>query len=90
MINCELNIPKKERIFISKFNVTGNYNNRAGLLFSPSLVIGYSSGERKFFYDLEAAAPYMEYRKVGRYKMCELLDPEVLPKVDPKVNADLL
>jgi len=83
-------ISKKERIKISDIPVTGNYNNRAGLLFSDSVVGCSSIGYRRFFFDTEEASADMEKNKIGRYKMSDLLDPEVLPKYLPKVDANLL
>ena len=83
-------IPKKDRILISNLNIAGNYNNRAGLLFSPSMVGCSSIGEREFFFNLEAATQCMEKNKIGRYQFAELLNPEILPKYHPRINADLL
>jgi len=83
-------IPKKERIKLADIPVTGNYNNRAGLLFSDSVVGCSSIGYRRFFFDLEEANTDMEKNKIGRYKMSDLLDPEVLPKYLPKVDVNKL
>ncbi len=84
-------IPKKNRILISNLNITGNYNNRAGLLYAPSIIIGCSSiGEREFFFDLSAAEETMERNEIGRYQFTELLTPDVLPKYNPHINIDLL
>ena len=83
-------IPKNDRILISSLSINGNYNNRAGLLFSASMVGCSAIGERCFFFDPEAAVPTMERNHIGRYRMEELLDPEILPKYHPRVNADLL
>ena len=83
-------IPKKDRIMISNLNITGNYNNRAGLLFSASMVGCSSIGEREYFFNLNAANPYMERNKIGRYQFNDLLNPEVLPKYHPRVTSDML
>ena len=88
--SARASIPKKDRILISNLNITGNYNNRAGLLFSPSIIGCSSIGERDFFYNLNAAKNCMERNKIGRYKFIELLNPEILPKYHLRVNADLL
>jgi hypothetical protein len=54
-------------------------------------MVGCSAiGERVFFFDPEAAAPCMARNEIRRYAMEELLDPSVLPKYHPRVNADLL
>lgn len=83
-------IPKKDRIPISSLPINRNYNNRAGLLFFESMVGCSAIGERVYFFDPEAAAPCMERNGIRRYAMEELLDPAVLPKYHPRVNADLL
>lgn len=83
-------IPKKDRISIAKLPVEGNYNNREGLLFSPSMVGCSSIGERGWFFNLASADARMEMNHIGRYAMTELLSPDVLPKYHPRVNADLL
>ena len=83
-------IPKKDRIMISGVAVTRTYNNRAGLLFSPSMVGCSSYGKREYFFHIQDADPCMERNSIGRYSFAELLDPEVLPKYHPRVNADLL
>ncbi len=83
-------IPKKDRIPVSSLPINRNYNNRAGLLFSDSMVGCSAIGERIFFFDPEAAASCMERNGIRRYAMKELLDPAVLPKYHPRVNADLL
>ncbi len=83
-------IPKKDRILISSLSINGNYNNRAGLLFSSSMVGCSAIGERSFFFNPEAAASCMERNQIGRYRMEELLNPEILPKYHPRVHADLL
>ena len=83
-------ISKKDRILIATLTVTGNYNNRAGLLISPSMVAYASIGEKEFFFHLNAADQCMEKNKIGRYQFKELLNPEILPKYHPRVNADLL
>ncbi len=88
--SARASVPKKARIVISDLNITGNYNNRAGLLCSPSMLGCSGIGEREFFFDIDAAAPCMEKNKIGRYSFTELLDPEILPKYDPRVNADML
>jgi hypothetical protein len=88
--SARASIPKKDRILISTLNIAGNYNNRAGLLFSPSMVGCLSIGEREFFFDLNAANQCMKQNKIGRYQFQELLNPEILPKYHPHVNADLL
>ncbi len=83
-------IPKKDRILIANLNITENYNNRAGLIFSPSMVGCSSIGEREFFFNLNAADQCMIRNKIGRYQVKELLNPEILPKYHPHVNADLI
>lgn len=83
-------ILKKDRIPVSSLPINRNYNNRAGLLFSDSMVGCSAIGERVFFFDPEAAAPCMARNEIRRYAMEELLDPSVLPKYHPRVNADLL
>lgn len=83
-------IPKKDRILITELDIDKNYNNRAGMLFSERIVVGCPMGERKNFYALDTADDIMKRLKIGRYKMSELLDPEVLPKCHPRVNVDLL
>ena len=83
-------IPKKDRIMIAKLDITGNYNNRAGLLFAPSIIGCSSIGEREFFFDLNAATPCMEKNQIGRYQMNELLNPEILPKYHSRINEKLL
>ncbi|MBR5858380.1 MAG: hypothetical protein IKZ05_00505 [Clostridia bacterium] len=88
--SARASIPKKDRILISRLNITGNYNNRAGLLFSSSIVGCTSIGERKFFFDPNAARSEMERNKIGRYAFTELLNPEILPKFHQRVNVDLL
>lgn len=88
--SARASIPKKDRIVISNLNITGNYNNRAGLLFSSSMVGCSSIGEREYFFDLNAATPCMEKNKIGHYQMNELLNPEILPKYHPRVDANLL
>ncbi len=88
--SARASIPKKDRILISRLNITGNYNNRAGLLFSSSIVGCTSIGEREFFFDPNAARSEMERNKIGRYAFTELLNPEILPKFHQRVNVDLL
>ena len=88
--SARASIPKKDRILISCLNITGNYNNRAGLLFSSSIVGCTSIGEREFFFDPNAARSEMERNKIGRYAFTELLNPEILPKFHQRVNVDLL
>lgn len=83
-------IPKKDRILISAIPINKNYNNRAGLLFSPSMVGCSNIGQRIWFYDPAAASLRMEHNGIRRYAMEELPDPAVLPKYHPRVNADLL
>ncbi len=83
-------IPKKDRILIAQLEINKNYNNRAGMLFSESLVLGCPIGERQNFYDIDTADDIMKRLKIGRYRMSELLSPEVLPKCHPRVNVDLL
>lgn len=83
-------IPKKDRIAISNLGITGNYNNRAGLLFTDSMVGCSSIGERAYFFDLDAASSDMKRNHIGRYQIRELLDPEILPKYHEKVNVNLL
>lgn len=83
-------VPKKDRTLISHINVTGNYNNRAGLVFTNYIVGCTNLGERNFFFDLgaEAVKKEMEHNKIGRYVMRELLDPAVLPKFEPRLNIE--
>ena len=81
-------VPKKDRILISNIKVTGNYNNRAGLLFTNYMVGCKNLGERNFFFDTEAAKKEMEHNCIGSYIMRELLDPTVLPKFEPRLNLD--
>ncbi|MBE6578825.1 MAG: hypothetical protein E7651_03340 [Ruminococcaceae bacterium] len=87
--SARASIPKKDRILITGLKIDGNYNNRAGLLVGG--LIGCSSiGEREFFFNLNAANQCMKRNKIGRYQFQELLNPEILPKYHPQVNADLL
>ena len=83
-------IPKKDRIMISALPITGNYNNRAGLLFSSAKVGCSSIGEREFFFHPDAADPCMERNEIGRYRFAELLNPEILPQYYPGIKACLL
>lgn len=73
-------IPKKERILISTLDISGSYNNRAGLICTDSIVGCSSIGERIFFYDLDKALSTTERNKIGRYTLTALLDPDILPK----------
>ena len=82
-------IPKKNRILISRLHITGNYNNRAGLLFSNCMVGCTAIGEKSFFFDLDSAAPCMEKNKIGRYRFDALLSPAVLPKFEQRLNDDI-
>ena len=82
-------IPKKDRKLISQLHIAGNYNNRAGLLFSGFMVGCTAIGERSFFFDLDSAVPCMEKNKIGRYRFDELLNPNVLPKFEPRLNDDV-
>ena len=82
-------IPKKDRILISQLHIAGNYNNRAGLLFSACIVGCSAIGERHFFFELDSAVPCMEKNKIGRYRFDELLNPNVLPKFEPRLNDDV-
>ncbi len=72
-------IPKKDRILLSNLGITADYNNRAGLLYSPTMAGCTSIGERAFFYDLSKADPTMKRNGIGRYRMKDLLHPIVLP-----------
>jgi len=83
-------IPKKDRILISQLHLAGNYNNRAGLLFSSSIVGISNVGKREFFFDPSSAAPSMERNHIARYQLNELSDPEILPPYHPRINVDLL
>ncbi len=83
-------VPKKDRILISNLNITGNYNNRAGLLFSATKVGCSSIGEREFFFNIEAAKWVMERNRIGRYRFSELLEPKILPEYLPRVNVEWL
>lgn len=83
-------IPKKDRIVLSNLNITDNFNNRAGLLFSPTIIGCSNVGRREYFFDLSAADPCMEKNRIGRYQMSEVLNPKILPKYAPRVDADLL
>ena len=87
--SARASIPKKDRVLISRLTVTGNYNNRAGLLFSGFTVGCSAIGERTFFFDLASAAPCMEKNKIGRYRFDELLNPNVLPKFEPRLADDI-
>ena len=82
-------IPKKDRKLISQLHIAGNYNNRAGLLFSGFMVGCTAIGERSFFFDLDSAAPCMEKNKIGRCRFDELLNPNILPKFEPRLNDDV-
>ena len=84
--SARASIPKKDRIIIAELNIMGNYNNRAGLLLLPSIAGCSSMGERKYFFDLDSAAACMERNNIGRYRLCELLDPAVLPKYHSGIN----
>ena len=54
-------------------------------------MVGCSNiGQRVWFCDPATASPRMEHNGIRRYAMEELLDPAVLPKYHPRVNADLL
>lgn len=83
-------IPKKDRLLISDLQISGNYNNRAGLLLTDRIAGCSSIGEREFFFDPETAAPCMERNHIGRYTMRELTDPEILPKYNEKVRTEWL
>jgi hypothetical protein len=82
-------VPKKDRTLISHIEVKGNYNNRAGLLFTPFIIGCSNLGERKFFYDTETAKSKMERNKLGRYLMSDLLNPEILPKYEPRLYLNI-
>ena len=83
-------VPKKDRILISEVSITKTYNNRAGLLFSDKIVGCSCIGEREFFFDLESARICMERNRIGRYVIRELINPEILPKYNDKIRAELL
>ncbi|MBO5270672.1 MAG: hypothetical protein J6B77_07795 [Clostridia bacterium] len=80
-------VPKKDRVVLARLTIDGNYNNRAGLLFTPTTVGCSSVGERTYFYDLDTASSDMERNHIGRYEMKELLDPGVLPAYLPKIDV---
>lgn len=82
-------IPKKDRVNIANIPLAGNYNNRAGLLLS-SLMGCSNLGERTYFFELEKADANMKRNNIGRYRMSELSDPEVLPKYHPRIDVNLL
>lgn len=72
-------VPKKYRTLIATLDITGDYNNRAGLLYSERVAGCSSIGRKEFFYDLTQARGTMIRNGIGCYLMRDLLDPRVLP-----------
>lgn len=72
-------IPKKDRIFLARLDITADYNNRAGLLYSDTKAGCSAMGEREFFFEPSKAKTMMDRNRVGRYLMKALLVPAVLP-----------
>ena len=83
-------IPKKDRIPIAALKISGNYNNRAGLLFSGFTVGCTSIGQREFFFCPDTANACMEKNKIGRYSFRALLNPEILPEFQPRIPPECL
>ena len=78
-------IPKKERRLIANLGITASYNNRAGLL-NCDTIFGISNiGERAYFLDSTCAEETMHRNQIGRYRFCELLNPDVLPKYNDRM-----
>ena len=72
-------IPKKERILLTQLDITADYNNRAGLIYSDTKAGCSAYGKREFFFDPSKAKVTMDRNRVGSYLMKALLVPSVLP-----------
>ncbi len=77
-------IPKKNRIPIGTYSISGDYNGRAGLLYTEKIVGCTSVADRSYFFASETAKADMGRNRIKTYQMKELLDPKRLPSAWPK------
>lgn len=72
-------VPKKNRISLDHVSIPGDYNGRAGLIYSEKGIELSSISEREYYYDPVKAEACMRRNGIGTYTMKALLDPAVLP-----------
>lgn len=81
-------IPKKNRIPIGTYPISGDYNGRAGLLYTETIVGCTSVADRSCFFASGTAKADMGRNRIKTYQMKELLDPKRLPSAWPKGYGD--
>ena len=81
-------IPKKNRIPIGTYPITGDYNGRAGMLYTEKLIGCSSVADRGYFFVSGEAKADMGRNLIKTYQMKELLNPKRLPSAWPKGYGD--